>query len=125
MGRPTVAILGASADRSKFGNRSLRAHLRAGFDVYPINPNVGEVEGIPTYPSLDDLPVSRLDRVSVYVQPEILVGLLDQIARMDVGEVWLNPGTDTPEVLDRAEELGIEVIRACSIVDVQSHPRRS
>ena len=73
MSRPTVAILGASADRSKFGTRS----RRAGYEVFPINPNIEPVERIPAYPSLDALPVERLDRVSVYVQPRVLVGLLD------------------------------------------------
>ena len=117
MNRPTVAILGASSDRSKYGNRSLRAHVRAGYEVFPIHPNTAEVEGLAAYPSLDDLPVERLDRVSVYVRPEILVELLDQVARKRPREVWLNPGTDSPEVVHRAEALGLPVIRACSLID--------
>ena len=45
MAKPTVAILGASADRSKFGNKSVRAHAQAGYDVYPVNPKGGTIEG--------------------------------------------------------------------------------
>ena len=52
----TVAILGASADRSKFGNKAVRAFQRAGWHVYPVNPAGGEVEGLPCYPSLADVP---------------------------------------------------------------------
>ena len=85
MGRPTVAILGASVDRSKYGNKSLRAHVRAGFEVFPIHPHAAEVEGLTAYPSLDDLPVDRLYRISAYVRPEVLVGLLEQVARKRPG----------------------------------------
>lgn len=118
MARPKVAILGSSADRSKYGDRSLRAHRRAGHEVFPINPNVSQVEGLPAFASLDDLPVDRLDRVSAYVPPGVLLGLLDQVAREGVGEIWLNPGTDTAEVVARDEAPGLNVVRGCSILDV-------
>lgn len=123
MGRPTVAIIGASADRVKYGNKSLRAHLRAGYRAFAVNPNADEVEGMPAYRSLDDLPVDRLDRVTVYVQPEVLLGLLETIARKSPAEVWLNPSTTTPEVVARSEALGLNVIRACSLIDAQSSSR--
>ena len=42
----TVAIVGASADRRKFGNKAVRAYLRQGWKVYPVNPNRDEIEGI-------------------------------------------------------------------------------
>ena len=122
MGRPTVAILGASVDRSKYVNKSLRAHVRAGFEVFPIHPHAAEVEGLTAYPSLDALPLDRLDRVSAYVRPEVLVGLLEQVARKRPGEFWLNPGTDSIEVVERAEELGLPVIRACSLIDASENP---
>ena len=120
MPRPTVAILGASADRSKYGNKSLQAHIRAGYEVFPVNPNADEVEGLKTYPTLDDLPVDRLDRVSVYVRPAVLLGLLDSIGRKSPAEVWLNPGTDTPEVVARAAAMGLNAIRACSLIDAKA-----
>src|SRR5262245_10394895 len=105
MPKPRVAVVGASPDRRKYGNRSLRAHLAAGYEVYPINPHAEEVEGLRTYPSLDALPPGRLDRVTLYVQPGVALEVLDQVAARDVGEVWLNPGTDSPEVVAKAEAL--------------------
>ena len=42
MSQPTVAIIGASTDRSKFGNKSVRAHLQQGYEVFPVNPKGGE-----------------------------------------------------------------------------------
>lgn len=117
----TVAVLGASRDRSKYGNKSVRAHLRAGWQVFPINPQADEIEGLPAYRSLRDVPV-RPDRVSVYVPPEIGITLLGDIAACQPREVWLNPGSESEELLAAAETLGVPVICACSIVDVGLSP---
>src|SRR5689334_8423305 len=82
--RPSVAVVGASTNRSKYGNKAVRAFRRAGFDVYPVNPNAEQVEGLRAYASLDDVPVDRLDRVSLYVPPAIGLGVLEQVARKRV-----------------------------------------
>jgi uncharacterized protein len=123
MSNPTVAILGASADRSKFGNKSVRAHLRAGFDVYPVNPKAGSIEDCQAYASLRDIPVAHLDRISVYLPPTVGMALLPDIADAQAGEVWFNPGTSTGALLDKARELGIRAIDGCSIVDLGLSPR--
>lgn len=120
--KPTVAILGASHDRNKFGNKSVRAHLQQGYEVFPVNPNAEEVEGLRAYPSLDAVPVEHLDRISIYVPPQIGLTLLEDIQRKGAKEVWFNPGSDSDEVIARAHELGINVIQACSIVDVGVSP---
>jgi predicted CoA-binding protein len=121
---PSVAVVGASTDRSKFGNKAVRAHRGAGFRVYPVHPNAGRVEGLRAYASLDDLPVDRLDRVSLYVPPAVGLGVLEQAARKEVGEIWLNPGADAPEVVARARALGLNVVQACSILAAGVHPDR-
>jgi uncharacterized protein len=118
----TVAVVGASADRSKFGNKAVRAFHDAGWTVFPIHPALKEVEGLPAYRDLDALPVSALDQVSFYVPPNIGLALLDQVQRKTVGEVWLNPGSESPEILSLAEKLGLNVIQACSIVGAGRHP---
>jgi len=122
MAQPTVAILGASSDRSKFGNKSVRAHVQQGYDVYPVNPKGGEIEGLTAYASLADVPVDRLTRISVYLPPKIGLGILEEVARKSCDELWLNPGSDSEEVVTRARELGLDPIMACSIVDVGATP---
>ncbi len=119
---PTVAVVGASRDPGKFGNKSVRAHLAEGYTVYPVNPHADEVEGLPAYASLADVPPGPLDRVSMYVPPEVGLELLDEIATRAPRELWLNPGSESPELLDRARELGLEPIVACSIVSVGRSP---
>jgi len=122
MNNPTVAILGASRNRSKFGNKSVRAHHQQGYDVYPVNPKGGEIEGLTAYPSLADVPVERLTRVSFYLHPRIGIAVLDEVAAKGCDELWLNPGSDGNEVVQRARELGLNTVIGCSIVDVGASP---
>jgi predicted CoA-binding protein len=122
MPRPTVAILGASRDRRKYGNKSVRAHLQQGYEVYPVNPHATEVEGLTAYPDLASVPVRSLDRISVYLPPDVALGLLEEIKSRGAAEVWFNPGSDSAELVSRAEALGLSIIRACSIVDVGLSP---
>lgn len=117
---PSVVIIGASDDRSKYGNKSLRAHVDAGYTVYPVNPKGGEIEGIPVYRHLSEIPQRRIDRVSMYVPASIGIELLAEIAELDLGELWLNPGSESPELLQRAQQLGLEPIQACSLIDARA-----
>src|SRR5581483_9550887 len=119
----TVAIIGASNDRSKFGNKSVRAHLQEGFTVYPVNPKEAEVEGIPAYKTIADVP-GRPDRISLYVPPPIVLKLLPDIAAKGCNELWLNPGTESDEVLQEAKRFGLNVIQACSIVALGVSPHQ-
>jgi uncharacterized protein len=113
----TVAIIGASSDRAKFGNKAVRAFQQQGYTVYPVNPKESEIEGLPAFKSIQDVPV-RPDMVSVYLPPPVLLKLLPAIAGKGCNELWLNPGTESDEVLAEAERLGLQVIQACSIVSL-------
>jgi|SRR5690606_1884997 len=119
--KPTVAILGASSDRSKYGNKSVRAHLRKGYDVYPVNPKGGEIEGLKVYKSLAEIPVP-LTRISVYLPPAVGLQMLDEIKAKGCEELYLNPGADDESVVERARELGLDPIVACSIVAIGEDP---
>jgi uncharacterized protein len=124
MPQPTVAILGASADRSKYGNKSVRAHVRQGYDVYPVNPRGGEIEGLPAYRSLADVPVERLTRISVYLPPKISLQILGEVVAKGCDEFFLNPGSESDEVVAKAREMGLDPIIACSIIDVGESPQQ-
>lgn len=119
----SVAIIGASKDRSKYGNKAVRAFLQQGYKVYPVNLNETEIEGLPVFSSIGDVP-ERPDMVSVYVQPKVLLDLLPKIAAKGCDELWLNPGAESDQVLAEAERLGLNVIQACSIVGVGVSPSR-
>jgi predicted CoA-binding protein len=110
-----IAVVGASGDRSKFGNRAVRAFVRQGYDVKPVNPNEETIEGLSVYPTIADIP-GPVDVVSLYVPAAIGIGLLDAIAAKQPGEVWINPGAESPALEARARTLGLSPIYACSIV---------
>ncbi len=122
--RKTVAVVGASSDRSKYGNKAVRAYLKQGWQVFPINPKEETIEGLKVYRSVLDVPVERLNRITVYVPPQVGLELLDEFARKPHDELYINPGADSPELLKRAEELGLKPIVACSILAVGEHPDR-
>jgi predicted CoA-binding protein len=117
----TIAIIGASNDRNKFGNKAVRAFQQQGYEVFPVNPKEETVEGLPAYQSIADVPV-RPDKISVYLPPPVLLKVLPAIAAKGCDEFWLNPGTESDEVLATAERLGLNVIQACSIVGVGVSP---
>jgi predicted CoA-binding protein len=117
----TVAVIGAGGDPTRYANKSVRAHLKAGYTVYPVHPREKTVEGLPVYRSVRDVP-EPLDRVTVYIPPGALLALLPDIAAKSPREVFLNPGTESPAVLEAAKKLGLNTIQACSIVDLGYAP---
>ena len=112
---PSIAVIGASSDREKYGNRAVRAYQAQGWTVYPVNPREATVEGLRAYPTVADLP-GPVDRASLSVPPSVGLGLLDEIAARGAKELWVNPGAGSPELLARAEQLGLNPVEACSII---------
>ena len=117
----TVAVVGASSNRAKFGNKALRAFQAEGYTVIPINPNEREVEGIPTYASVLEVP-GPIDMATVYVQPDVAMRLLDEFDRKGIREVWINPGAETDQMLAEKKKRKANLIFACSIVGVGRSP---
>jgi uncharacterized protein len=117
----TVAVIGASADRNKFGNKALRAFRNQGYTVIPINPNESIVEGEPAFGSVLDYP-GAIDEATVYVPPQIGLKVMDELARKGIKKVWLNPGADDRTVSARANALGLEAISRCSILAIGESP---
>ena len=116
-----VAVIGASRNRQKFGNRAVRAFLREGYTVVPINPHESEIEGLRTYPSVLDVP-GPIDMASLYVPPAIGETVIGEVARKQIPEVWLNPGSESEALVARARSLSLSPIVACSIVAVGQNP---
>jgi len=122
MTKPTIAIIGASADRNKFGNKAVRAYLQAGYQVFPVHPSAQIIEGLPAYRSISELPVETLDRISLYLPPDIGLQVIEQIDEKAAREVWLNPGAESAALIARGKELGLNIVVGCSIVDIGINP---
>ena len=132
---PVAVVVGASADRRKFGNKAVRAHLAAGYEVLvdrlvvPGHPSTAgyndpayPVEGRPVYPSVADVPAGHLDVVTLFLPPAAGLATLPGLTGRSIGTLILNPGADAAEVLAEAKRLGLPAVRGCSIVALGMTP---
>ena len=116
-----VAVIGASSDRSKFGNKAVRAFANQGYTVVPIHPKEEEIEGHKAYKSVLDVP-GPIDMATMYLAPAVGLRVIEDVAKKGIPEVWLNPGADSPELEERARALGLRTTVACSILGVGESP---
>lgn len=120
-----VAVIGASEDRAKFGNKAVRAFRQAGHDVVPINPRCAAaarpVEGLETYASVAAAP-GRFDVATLYVPPAAGERVVEEVAARGIPELWVNPGAESDALLRRARDLGLDARLQCSILAVDESP---
>jgi predicted CoA-binding protein len=109
------AVVGANQNREKYGNMIYRKLLSRGYETYPVNPMYEEIEGDTCYKDLSSLPV-RPDAINIVVSPERARVVVDEAARLGVKNLWFQPGTHTPELLNYARSLGLECVTACILV---------
>lgn len=116
------AVVGASTDRAKYGNKVLRCYLQHGREVYPINARATEVEGRQAYPSLAALP-KRVPAISIITPPAITEQVVREAAAAGVKHVWMQPGAESDAAIRSAEALGMSVIAGgpCLLVVLGYH----
>jgi predicted CoA-binding protein len=116
------AVVGASNDRSKYGNKVLRAYLQHGRTVYPVNLKETQVEGIACYPDLASLP-EPVHGVSIVTPPAVTDQVLQQAADAGIRYVWMQPGAESPDWAERAQKLGLVAIGGgpCVLVTLRYH----
>ncbi|CAM9752603.1 unnamed protein product [Ectocarpus sp. 12 AP-2014] len=114
------AVVGASTNRSKFGNKVLRCYLWREKAVVPVNPREEEIEGKKCVKSLSDLPDPQDVSVSVVTPPAVTLGVVEEAGRLGVKKLWLQPGSENDEILSKAEELGLQIIHGepCVLVEL-------
>jgi len=116
------AVVGASIDRSKYGNKVLRCYQQHGKTVYPINARAAEVEGLKAYATLASLPV-KVRAISVITPPAITEQVVRDAAAAGVTHIWMQPGAESDEAIRSAEALGMAVIAGgpCLLVVLGYH----
>ncbi len=88
------AVVGASTDRSKYGNKVLRVYLQNKRDVVPINPSAKEVEGLTAYPDLASVP-GTIDGVSIITQPTVTENVVSDALARGINNIWIQPGAES------------------------------
>lgn len=105
----TFAVVGASPDRTKYGNKVLRCYAQHGRAVTPVHPKETSVEGMQAYPSLSAIP-SAPQAVSVITPPPVTEKVVEECGRLGIRHVWMQPGAESDAAVARARALGIQVI---------------
>lgn len=114
--RRVWAVVGASRDRTKFGNRVFRSLRQAGYIVYPVNPRGGEVEGAEVYPALALLPQPP-DVIDLVVPPAVTEQVVQQAHRLGLTRVWMQPGAESEAAIAYCQQHGMQVVYdACAMV---------
>ncbi|MBI5037980.1 MAG: CoA-binding protein [Candidatus Kerfeldbacteria bacterium] len=119
---PAVAIIGASNNRAKYGNKAVRAYREAGWKVFPVNTHETIIETIPVFHYISDIK-ETIDRVALYVPPEVGLTLIPEIAQVKPRELYCNPGSESDALIAEARSRGLEPIVACAIIAIGKQPR--
>jgi hypothetical protein len=118
--RRVWAVVGASQDPAKFGNRIFHSLRNSGYTVYPVNPRGGELDGSEVYPTLADLPQSP-EVIDLVVPPRVTEKVVKEAHELGLSRVWMQPGAESQKAIDYCHEHGMQVIYdACAMV----HKRR-
>ena len=105
------AVVGASTNRDKYGNKVLRAYVQNQREVYPVNPNAASVQGLTAYPDLMALPVVP-HGISIITPPAVTEGIVVQAIELAIEHIWMQPGAESIEAVRRAEAAGLSVIHS-------------
>ena len=111
------AVVGASTDRAKYGNKVLRVYLQNKRKVYPINPRGGVIEGLQAYPDLAALP-ELPHGVSIITPPRITEAVVAQAIELGIKHLWMQPGAESEAAIAQARKNGINVVAKgpCALV---------
>lgn len=106
---PAFAVIGASSNRSKFGNKVLRCYIQQDKKVYPVNPNEEEIEGLTAIKQISDLP-EQVKSISIITPPPITEKIVDQAITKGIKNIWMQPGAQSDLAIAKCEKNYINVI---------------
>ena len=117
----TIAVVGLSENAGKPSHYVSEYMQQHGYKIYPVNPAVDTVLGEKSYASLTELPV-KPDVVNVFRLPSAVPGIVDEMLKLGLKDLWVQLGIVNLEAAKRAEEGGIRVVMdRCIMVE---HRRR-
>ena len=102
-------VVGASANREKFGNKVLRVYLQHGKKVIPVNPRESEIEGISCVADIQDLPPG-VKSISVITPPQVTEQVVDKAIAKGIASIWMQPGAENPAAVEKCRKNNINVI---------------
>ena len=109
MAQRKFAVVGATDNPEKYGNQIVKDLKKRGYTVFPVNPHLAEVEGLPCYPDLAAVP-EKVDVVDFVVPPPATERTLEECLRLGLDRIWLQPGSESEAALAFCREHGLKVV---------------
>jgi predicted CoA-binding protein len=116
------AVVGASQDREKYGNKVLRVYQQNNIEAVPVNPTAKEIEGVAAYPDLASIP-GPVDGVSIITRPAVTEQVVQDAVKRGIKHIWMQPGAESERAVALAEKSGANVIAGGPCVLVALHYR--
>jgi len=116
---PAFAVVGASNDRKKFGNKVLRCYLQHDLIVYPVNLNETTVENLKCFKHISELP-EKVTSISIITQPSVTEHIVDDAIAKGIKNIWMQPGAESEKAIAKARAHQINVIAngPCVLVEL-------
>jgi predicted CoA-binding protein len=113
------AVVGTTKDTSKFGYKVYKKLKNKGYNVFPVNPGLDEINGEKCYHSVTDI-TEKIDVASMIINPKIGIDVLDAIHEKGIKNVWCQPGAESQELIDKAKAYGMNIIyNECVLVELR------
>jgi predicted CoA-binding protein len=109
MAQKRFAVIGATDNPEKYGNRIFKNLTKRGYEVYPVNPKLKEIEGAKCYPTLADIPV-RVDVVDFVVPPPVTEATLKECKKLGLDNIWLQPGSESDAAIAFCRDNNLKVV---------------
>jgi len=106
------AVVGATTKKNRFGYKIVKKLKENKYNVYPVNHKFEQVAGLKCYSDLSSIE-NQIDVVDLVVNPKIGIKIMEEITKLDIKYVWLQPGTRSKEITDFAAKNDIKIIEDC------------
>jgi predicted CoA-binding protein len=115
MAQKRFAVVGATDNAEKYGHQIFKNLKNRGYEVYPVNPRLKELEGIRCYPSLADIPV-KVDVVDFVVPPNVTEEILKKCKELRLSCVWLQPGSESEAAIAFCHNNNLKVVHGVCVM---------
>lgn len=105
----SVALIGVSRNKQSYSRTLMKAFVDKGFEVFPVNPNETEIDGLKCYQSITQLPNS-IDAAYIIKRKEMAIDLAREVANRGIKKIWIHVKCDAPNIKELCKEFGVTVI---------------
>jgi hypothetical protein len=115
MSQKKFAVVGATDNPGKYSNQIVKNLKKRGYEVYPINPKLNQLEGMKCYASLEEIPV-KVDVVDFVVPPSVTKTILKDCKRLGLCRIWLQPGSENEAALAYCHNNNLKVVHGVCVM---------